>query len=89
MKIASNVGAAKEAVAGFAALDREVKSEHVTLAASTASGMEDGADVANGVLRCLSGLTSALKAQAGRVTALATEIERRDAHHAGSWSGKP
>lgn len=89
MKISSDVGAAKEAVAGFAALKREMKGEQVALATSTVSGMEDAAKVANGIPRCLSGLTSALTIQADRVTALATEIARRDAQDGQGWCEKP
>ncbi|MEV8214519.1 hypothetical protein [Leifsonia sp. NPDC077715] len=78
MKVSSNIAAAKEAVAGFAALGRGERGQQATLTASNVSGMHDGARVANGIVNCVARLLSAAKGQADRVTALAVEIEERD-----------
>jgi hypothetical protein len=88
VKVSSNVGAAKEAVQGFAAVHRDAAGRQVSLSTSTASGMRDGVAVANGLGGRLDGLVSAVKAQADRVTALATEIERRDKQDELEWSKK-
>ena len=89
MKVSSNTSAAKEAVAGFAGIGRGQRARDATLTASTVPGMRDGAEVANAIVDCIDRLLVAVRAQAGRVTALATEIEERDAHDARRWGEKP
>ena len=83
MKVASNVGAAQEAVSGFAGIDPGQRGEQVALGSSTVASMQDGAIVANKLLQCISELASGVKQQANQVTALAAEIEDRDKQDAG------
>jgi hypothetical protein len=78
LKVASNIGAAQEAVAGFARIDPGGSGQQVSLGSSKISSMHDGAIVANKLLQCISELASSVKGQAIKVTALATEIEDRD-----------
>jgi hypothetical protein len=78
VKVASNSGAAQDAVSGFAPIHSGGKGQRVSLGSSNVAGMVGGAHVANGILGCISGLVSGVKAQAKNVTALATEIEERD-----------
>jgi hypothetical protein len=85
VKVSSNVGAAKEAVHGFAGVHSDAANCQVPVATSSVSGMEAGMAVANGPGDRLDGLVSAAKAQADRVTALATGIQRRESST--SWSG--
>ena len=85
MKVASNVGAAQEAVSGFAELDTSGGGQQVTLSVSNVSCMQDGSTVANKLLRCISELASGVKGQASNVTALAAEIEDRDKQDASGW----
>lgn len=85
MKIASNIGAAQDAVSGFAGVHLGGKGQQVSLGSSTISSMQDGTRVANRILECISELASGVKTQATHVTALASEIEQRDQHDAGGW----
>lgn len=78
MKVASNLGAAQDAVSGFAAIDPGGSGQQVALGSSNVSSMQDGAIVANKLLQCISDLALAVKGQAKNVTALAMEIEDRD-----------
>jgi hypothetical protein len=89
VKLSSNVGAAHDAVSGFADVDLDGGGRQVSLGSSTIGSIHDGATVANTLLSSLSELVAGVKGQAGNVTSLATEIEQRDSRDAGSWSGKP
>ena len=82
MKVASNIGAAQEAVSGFAGIPGGC-GEQVALGSSNVSSMRDGAIVANTLLQSISELASGVERQANQVTALATEIEDRDKQDAG------
>jgi hypothetical protein len=83
VKVASNIGAAQEAVSGFAGIDPGGSGQQVALGSSNVSSMQDGAIVANKLLQCVSELASGVKGQANQVTALAMEIEDRDKQDAG------
>ncbi|KRC47196.1 hypothetical protein ASE16_17860 [Leifsonia sp. Root227] len=89
MKLSSNIGAAQDAVSGFAVVDLDRNGQHVTLSSSTVASMSDGANVANKLLKSVLQLVSAVKGQADNVTALAAEIEERDDRDAGSWENTP
>lgn len=83
MKVASNIGAAQEVVAGFARIDPDRCGQQVALGSSNVASMQDGAIVANALLQSLSELAAGAKRQANQITALATEIEDRDTQDAG------
>ncbi|TDP98786.1 MULTISPECIES: hypothetical protein [unclassified Leifsonia] len=85
MKVASNVGAAQDAVSEFAELDTSGGGQQVTLSESNVSSMQDGSSVANRLLDCISELASGVKGQASNVTALAAEIQDRDKQDASGW----
>lgn len=89
MKLSSNIVAAQDAVSGFAEIDLDSNGRHVSLRTSNVASMQDGANVANQLLKGASELVSAVKGQAANITALATEIEERDGRDAGSWGNKP
>jgi hypothetical protein len=84
MKVASNSGAAHDAVSGFAGIDVSGAGQKAAVGSSNISSMVDGTIVANKILECIHGLASGVKTQASQVTALATEIEGRDKQDAGS-----
>ena len=50
--------------------------------------MRDGVGVAHQIMKDMSTMVSDLKSQAGRVTTLATKIEDRDNHDAGTWRAR-
>lgn len=89
MKLSSNIGAAQDAVSGFVDVDLDRNGQYVTLSSSTVASMNDGANVANKLLKNVLQLVSAVKGQADNVTALAAEIEERDDRDAGSWENTP
>lgn len=89
MKLSSHVGTAQDAVSGFAEVDLDGEGRQVRLGSSTIPSVQDGATAANKLVSCLSELIAGVKSQAGNVTSLATEIERRDSRDAGNWGGQP
>lgn len=78
MKVTSNVGAAQDAVSGFAQIKVEGAGQKAALGSSNVASIQDGAQVANNVLGIISELLSGVKVQAANVPALALEIENRD-----------
>ncbi|WP_233265345.1 hypothetical protein [Leifsonia sp. AG29] len=47
--------------------------------------MKDGTLVANSLMDCIAELASAVKRQASKITALATEVGARDDRDASAW----
>ena len=88
MKVSSSVSAAHDAVSGFVTIRCEDQGRQVSLGSSTISCMRDGVGVAHQIMKDMSMMVSDLKSQAGRVTTLATEIEDRDNHDAGTWRAR-
>lgn len=86
VKVASNLGAAHEAVSGFIAIRVDDHGEHVALGPSNISGMRAGVRVANETLKSVSELISEAKSEAAKVTALAASIESRDSRDASGWN---
>lgn len=78
MKVSSSVGAAQDAVSGFAGIESGGDGKQVSLGLSNISSMKAGARLTNKLLRDVSSLVSGVKAEADRVTALASRIEARD-----------
>jgi ABC-type proline/glycine betaine transport system substrate-binding protein len=88
MKIASSTGAAQAAVSGFAGIESDSDGQQVSLGTSNIASMRAGAKLTNKVLRDVSKLVSGVKAEADRVTALASKIEARDTKDASGLKGK-
>lgn len=85
MKVSSSLGAAQDAVSGFTKLHVDRPGQQVAIGSSNVSSIVDGAKVANETLKNISELISGVKDEAGKVTALAAEIESRDGRDAGGW----
>ncbi|MEO7017495.1 MAG: hypothetical protein ABI130_01940 [Leifsonia sp.] len=88
MKIASSTGAAQAAVSGFAGIEADKEGLQVSLGSSNIASMRAGAKLTNKVLRDVSKLVSGVKAEADRVTALASKIETRDTQDASGLGRK-
>lgn len=78
MRIASDLGAARDAVSGFAGIQADSDGQQVSLGSSNIAGMKAGARLTNKLVRDVSTLVSGVKAEADRVAALASRIEARD-----------
>lgn len=78
MKIASDLAAAHAAASGFAGIEADSEGQQVSLGSSNIAGMKAGAGLTNKLVRDVSTLVSGVKAEADRVTALASRIEARD-----------
>ena len=86
MRITSSVDAAQDAVSRFAEVHVSTPSERASVGSSNIGSMVSGAAVANQVLTGLADLVSSLQNQSGRVTDLASVLERRDARDASTWT---
>ncbi len=85
MKVSSNLSAAQDAVAGFTKVEVAPEVQPATLGSSNVSSMKDGTLVANSLMDCIAELASAVKRQASKITALATEVGARDDRDASAW----
>ncbi|MEN2739820.1 hypothetical protein ABCS02_18660 [Microbacterium sp. X-17] len=86
MRVSSSADAAQDAVSRFSVVQVDPPGRLASAGASNVGSMAAGAAVANQVLIRLSDLVSSLQDQSGRVTGLASVIEERDAHDAGTWT---
>lgn len=85
MRVSSSVDAAQDAVSRFSGVHVEAPGQRASVGSSTIGSMASAAAVANQVLIRLSDLVSSLQDQTGKVTDLASALERRDTDDAGTW----
>jgi hypothetical protein len=90
VRVSSSVGAARDAVSGFAAVsvDRHRTAQATGAGSTTVVSVENAAKAADRVLDDVSTMISDIKEQAGRVTALAMTMEARDAEDAGTLAAE-
>lgn len=84
MRVASNTAAAEAAVSGFAGIEVDNTGQQVNLGSSNIGSMKDGAALSNKLLKDISEVAAGVKAEADRVTALASRIETQDQQDASS-----
>lgn len=88
MRVASNVGVARDAVSGFAAVavDGSTARQATGAGSTTVVSVHNAAKAADRLLEDISTLISDVKEQADKVAALAATMEARDTQDAGTLS---
>lgn len=89
MKVSSNTEAARAAISGFAYVYVDPQGQKVSLGSSNIKSMRDGAKLSNNLLQDISDLVAGVKAEAERVTELASKVETRDQQDATSMGMRP